>query len=1030
MYRLTCLLLLAVFFNVNTVHAQDKLLLRQPAINNDGSLVAFSFQGDIWTVPSTGGRATRLTIHEAYESNPVFSPDGRQIAFSGDRYGNNDIFVMPVTGGLPKRLTWHSAADNIASWTQPGAILFSTNRDFKRMERPSEVYSISPGGGTEKRILDAVGFDPVVSPNGRFLAFVRGDINPVARYAYTGSSNRDIWLYDTKSKTYTQLPGFKTNDIFPQWAGNNKIYFLSSNDGAYNLYRLSLDDNGKASGKPEKITNYTDESIRSFSISANGTDIVFERDMNLYTMKADKGTATKLMVQISADDRLDPTEQKVMTSGASDFVVSPGGKMLAFTARGEVFIKEADKEKSRSINISNHPYRDGGSAWLNDSTLLFTSDRADGNFDIYLYRSADTTERSMYKSLKHDLQQITNTKEDEGNLVVSPDGKKISYTRGRGTLVVADISPAGKLSNEKILTKGWATPGDVAWSPDSKWVAYSMTDLYANYEVYIQAADNSEKPVNISMHPRSDGNPVWSADGSKLGFLSQRSVGRSTDVWFVWLKKEDWEKDTQDWQDKEPPAADKADAKTKDKKVQPIKIDFDKIYERTVQVTAFPGDEAELAISKDGETFYYTTATNTAKGRDLYSIKWDGKDLKEITKGGTNPGNVVMDKDGKYLYYTKTGGLGRIDLKTSAAESLPYVARINIDYAAERKQVFEEAWRTIRDGYYDPNFHGQNWNKLHDKYQERIINASTSDDFTDMYNLLLGELNSSHMGFTSPDRAQTQTERTGLIGAEIEAVKNGMKVTHVVAEGPSDKISGHLFAGDIITAVNGEDLKENENFYSRLMGMSGEKILLNVLGGNGVKREVVIRPATSLSENLYEEWVQERRDMVDKWSNGKLGYIHIKSMDFPSFEVVEREFTVAGSGKEGLVIDVRYNGGGSTTDYLMSILNYKQHAYTIPRGASENLEKDKLKFRDYYPIGERLVYAAWTKPSIAICNEGSYSNAEIFSHAYKQLGIGKLVGMPTNGSVISTGGKGFIDGSFIRLPGRGWYTKATDQNQE
>jgi C-terminal processing protease CtpA/Prc len=153
-------------------------------------------------------------------------------------------------------------------------------------------------------------------------------------------------------------------------------------------------------------------------------------------------------------------------------------------------------------------------------------------------------------------------------------------------------------------------------------------------------------------------------------------------------------------------------------------------------------------------------------------------------------------------------------------------------------------------------------------------------------------------------------------------------------------------------------------------------------------------------------------------------------MDFPSFEVVEREFTAAGYGKDGIVIDVRYNGGGSTTDYLMTILNYKQHAYTIPRGASENLEKDKLKFRDYYPIGERLVYAAWTKPSIALCNEGSYSNAEIFSHAYKSLGIGKLVGLPTNGSVISTGGKSLMDGSFVRLPGRGWYTKTTDKNQE
>ena len=1021
-------LFIAIVF-MGSLSSTAQLVLRQPAINNDGSLVAFSFQGDIWTVAAAGGKATRLTIHEAYEGNPIFSPDGKQIAFSGARFGNNDIFVIPTGGGMPKRLTWHSAADNISSWTQPDKILFSTSREFKQIERPLEVYTISPKGGTESRMLDAVGFDPVLSPDGRFLAFVRGDINPVARYAYKGSSDRDIWIYDIKNKTYTQLPGFETNDILPQWGSNNSLYFLSSNDGAYNLYRLKM-DNGRANGKPEKLTEYRDESIRSFNISTDGNSIVFEKDMNLYTMKADKGSAKKLDVQISADDRLDATEQKTLTTGANDYALSPNGKMIAFTLRGEVFIKEADKEKSRSINVSNHPFRDIEPAWLNDTTLIFCSDRADGNFDMYLYRSSDTTERSMYKSLKHELKQITKTDGDETSPVVSPDGKKIAYVRGRGTFVVADISADGKLSNEKILSNSWASPAGIAWSPDSKWLAYSINDLYTNEEVYIQAADNSGKAVNVSMHPRADRNPVWSADGSKLGFLSERSVGRSTDVWFVWLKKEDWEKETQDWQDRETPPVD-ATAKPSDKKViKPIKIDFDKIYERAVQVTSFAGDENDLAISKDGETFYYTTATSTAKGRDLYSIKWDGKELKEITKGGTNPTNVTMDRDAKYLYYTKLGALGRIDIKTSLPEPLPFVAKMKIDYTAERTQVFEEAWRTIRDGYYDPKFHGNDWNKLHDKYKERTVNSSTSNDFSYMFNLLLGELNSSHMGLTAPERVETQKETTGLLGTELVPVKDGMRVNHVIPESQSDKAGNKLYEGDIITAVNGEVVNENENFYNQLNGLAGEKVLLNVKDKDGKQREVVVRPAATLVNKLYDEWVADRKKLVDKYSGGKLGYIHIKSMDFASFEVVEREFTVAGYGKEGLIIDVRYNGGGSTTDYLMTILNYKQHAYTIPRGASNDLEKDKLKFREYYPIGERLVYAAWTKPSIALCNEGSYSNAEIFSHAYKQLGIGKLVGVPTNGSVISTGGKSLMDGSFVRLPLRGWYVKATDKDEE
>ncbi len=1015
------------------LQAQNALLLRQPAINNNGSVVAFSFQGDIWTVPSMGGKATRLTIHEAYESTPVFSPDGSQIAFSGTRFGNNDIFVMPTEGGMPKRLTFHSGSDNVSSWTQADKILFSTNREFRQIERPSEVYSISPKGGTESRFLGAIGHAPALSPDGRFVVFERGDLNPVARQDYKGSSDRDLWLYDTQSKTYQQLPDFATNDVFPQWAGSNTIYFLSSIDGAYNIYRLKIDTNGKATDKAEKLTNYKDESIRAFGISADGNTVVFEKDMNLYTMKTTGGAAQKLNVQISADDRLDATEQKVLSTGANEYTVSPNGKLLAYSIRGEIFLKEADKEKSRSINISEHAFRDITPAFLNDSTLLFTSDRANGNFDIYLARSTDTSQRNIFKSLKHERIKITNTSGDETALSISPDGKKIAYVRGRGTFVVADISTDGKLSNEKILADSWDAPNGIAWSPDNKWVAYAVSDLYFNQEVFVQAADNSSKPVNISMHPRTDGRPFWSTDGSKLGFISERSAGRSADIWFVWLKKEDWEKETQDWQERDAPAEAtpaKTGADKKDKTPKLIKIDFDKIHERIVQVTNFTGDESDLIISKDGETFYYTTNSSNAKGRDLYSIKWDGKDLKEITKGGTNPSGVTMDKEGKYLYYTKQGSLGRIDTKTSVAEPLPYISKMKIDYSGERTQVFEEAWRAIRDGFYDPKFHGNDWVKLHDKYKERCINASTGNDFRDMFNLLLGELNSSHMGLSVADRTETQRDATGLIGAEIMPVGDGIKINHIIPDAPADKEKSKLNEGDIITAVNGESISNNINFHELLNGLVNEKVLLTVKSSDGKTREVALRLTASISNNLYEEWVENRKKLVEKYSNGRLGYIHIRGMDFPSFEVVEREFTAAGYGKEGLIIDVRYNGGGSTTDYLMTILNYKQHAYTIPRGASENLEKDKLKFKEYYPIGERLVYAAWTKPSIALCNEGSYSNAEIFSHAYKTLGIGKLVGVPTNGSVISTGGKGLMDGSFVRLPGRGWFTKTTDQNQE
>jgi len=1029
--NLSFILLFVVSLNI--IKASDEYLFRYPAINNDGSKIAFSYQGDIWTVDSKGGTALRLTVNEAYDAVPRFSYDGTKIAFQSDRYGNFDIFVIPSTGGLPKRLTYHSANDAIGNYSKNGEILFTTSRNFKQIEWNPEIYAVNENGGTPYRLNDAFGTNPEKSPNGRFIAYCDG-ISPLVRNEYRGSANKEIFIFDTKNNKYIQLTKFNGNDFYPRWADDNTIYFLGSQKQYYNIFKLSIDSEGNPVGNPIQVTDFSDDNIRYFDLSSDGKTIVFEKGTGLYLLPVNSGKAKKIDIKISEDYITPPVQFKTLTSGINEYSVSPNGKYSAFVIRGEIFVSENNKEKNKSVNITKNPYRDMNPAWLNDTTIIFVSDR-DGKRELFMVRSTDKKQPNFIKSLKFETIKITDSKDEEYLPVISPDGKKIAFIRNRGTLITADISKLGKITNEKELVTNWSSPNGVTWSPDSKYLAYSMENLEANEEVYIQPADNSAKPFNLTMHPRQDYSPVFSPDGSKLGFISTRN-NDNADIWFVWLKQKDWEKTKQDWEDIDDEPAKKDNKKGKDSvKTEPVVIDFENIRERFVQVTSLPGNESDIAISKDGKTFYYVTNRNSRftykADQDLFSIKWDGKDVKQLTTNNARPSAVSLDPTGKYLFMIKQRGtLSKLDLASSKEEALPFVAEMKLDLNEERKQKFDEAWRVINLTFYDPKFHGKDWGKLRQKYEPLALIASTDEDFRDVINMMMGELNASHMGIYPANNPESNKETTGLLGIDIKPVKNGVEVLYVIPNSPADKTESKLFEGDIITSVNGTPIDENVNFYSLFTNTVDKQVYLEVKNKKSETREVIIRPTGSLRELQYNDWVTTRQKLVDKYSNGKLGYIHIQGMDWPSFERFESELALQGEGKDGLIIDVRYNGGGWTTDFLLNILTIKQHAYTIPRGATDNLDKNKDKFKNVYAYSERLPFPVWLKPSITLCNSNSYSNAEIFSHAYKTLNIGKLVGTPTFGAVISTGAYTLIDGSVVRTPGRAWYNKSTDINME
>ncbi len=1030
--------LVCIFLLNTSIHSQNNPLINNPSLSPDGTVMAFNYQGDIWTASVNGLNLKRLTIHEAYDNKPLWNADGNTIAFQSDRFGNNDIFIIPSSGGVPKRITYHSANDQITDFTSENTLLFSTARNFVQVEREPEIHSVNATGGTPTRLLSALGFDATISPNEKFIVFTRGSCR-VEREAYKGPANRDIWLYDIEKDSYYQLTTFEGQDLSPQWKDDTTIYFQSARSGKYNIHKLSIDNKGKKAGVISQLSFLEKTGIDSFHLSKNGNAAVFISGDQVSLLNAATNSISPISIDINSDYRFDPVVRKSFNKDATEIEVSPDGKYSSLVIRGEIFITENDIKKNRTVNVSNSPYRDINVTWLNQNRLLFISDR-DGSNNIYSVATNDPTNKNLFTTLKHTIKQVTKSEEGITNLKLAPNKKEIVFTKGNGKLIIAKISQEGEISNEKVLLNSWDTPSWIAWSPDSKWLTYSVSDLYFNDEVYIHKADNSIKPVNISMHPKSDIGAIWSKDGSKIVFSSNRNNG-DHDIWFVWLRKKDWEKTKQDWEEevdeKKPNSESKSGKETtkKEEEVAEILIDFENIHERQQQVTSFTGGEYLRAVSKDGKTFYYTTG-NSGRGNadvesDLYQISWKGEDKKQLTKGNSRPRNILLTNKEDFLYLISKGKTARVSVKNTKKENLPFSAKMKIDYTMEANQIFDEAWKVIKTRFYDPNHHGQNWETLKNVYKPLALKASTRTDFKIIFNRMLGQINASHMGmYRGEERKSVQNERTGLLGVELERTTNGkLEISYVVPNSAADREASKLKVGDVISSVNGEKVLKTENIYSYLTATNNEKIVLGVVSV-GKEKEVIIRPKTNARADNYNAWVKERKRLTKLYSKGRLGYIHIQGMNWTSFERFERELTAAGSGKEGVVIDVRYNGGGWTTDYLMAVLSVKQHAYTVPRGAAKNLEKEHKSFKDYYPFSERLPLSAWTKPSIALCNQNSYSNAEIFSHAYKELGIGKLVGTPTFGAVISTGGHTLIDGSFIRVPFRGWFVKSSEKNMD
>ncbi len=1007
---------LAAASAVVAVHGAEPTLPRHPAPSPDGSAIAFSWQGDLWTVPAEGGVARRLTAHPAADRFPVFSSDGTLLAFQSDRAGDADVYVMPADGSEPPtRLTYASADDTPACFTADGGEVVFTSDRHDGVRRNPGVYAVPVTGGTPRLASDATGDSPALSPDGTSLAYVRGSTKWY-RSRYRGAANRELWLR-TPDGEHVQLTSFDGDDDHPGWLDGHSLAYLSSRGGRKNVHVLDL-----VTGDSTALTTHAGSDARFPRVAADGSLVAYELEDRIWTVRPGQAPAP-LAIDVPSDRIADPVVRRTESDGASDLAVSPDGTLAAFVVRGDLFLTAVRSEEEQelapppTVRLTDDPARDSEPAWSPDGDALLFTTRRGGSADLYVLRPGDP-EAGWLGSYEFPAEPLVVTDADESAGRFSPGGGRVAYLRGKGDLMVVDAG--GGMPT--LLAEHWL-PLDARWSPDGRWLAYAREDAFANSEIWIVPAAGGE-PYNVSRHPDVDDSPEWSPDGRRLLWRARR-VDHGFDLWGVWLAREDHERTAEEWlaelRENGTTKPEDEDGGTEGPTAPDVEIDFDRLWERVERITTMLGDEGRPLASRDGRRIVF--AADADDGRDLFSVRFDGEDLERLTDGGAEP-EALQQHGGSVFYLDGEGRVRRVGLDGTAGDPVPFAARLTIDVEADRAAIFDEAWRVLGDWFYDPEMHGVDWDAARETYRPWALGASSDADFDDVMDLLAGELDGSHLGYYPP-RAPNP-DAAGFLGASFDPAAGGpgLLVREVLTDSPAAAVGVALEPGDRLLAVDGRPVDPGRNVHRALIGSVGRRVALTVRDRDGGERTAFAEPVPGreLSRLRYGQWVRERRALVDEYSGGRLGYVHIQSMDKPSFEEFERSLYAAAHGKEGLLIDVRSNGGGWTTDYLLTVLMVQRHAWTVPRDAPEGIRA--------YPTSERLPLAAWTRPAATLCDEESYSNAEIFSHAFQSLGRGPLVGRQTFGAVISTGAHWLLDGARWRIPMRGWYVAATGTNME
>ena len=1026
------ILVLIALVAAMTAMADTPLWMRYARISPDGSKIAFCYKGDIYVVPSTGGQAVQLTSQSSYETQPVWSPDGTMLAFASDRKGNFDVFVIPATGGQPKRLTRNSAAETPWTFSPDGKYIYysaSIQDPATSMLFPSgrltEVYKVPVEGGRVTRELSTPAEYITWSGDGSFFVYQdRKGGEDEWRKHHTSSITRDIWRYDVGTGKHTNLTDIGGEDRNPVLSPDGKtVYFLSErNGGSMNIYSFPIDHPSQLN----TVTRFTVNPVRFLSIDRNGT-LCFTQDGELYTMRQG-GQPNKVAVSLWHDDS-DQVQNLSLTRGATDAAVSPDGKMVAFVVRGEVFVTSV--EYSTTKLITNTPEAENWVSWGSDNRTLAYATERNGNWELVL-ATIDRKDDPNFANatlIKEEI-LLPSTTVERTRPCLSPDGKKLAFIEDRFSLKVLDL----KTKQVTQVTDGstwYETNGEFnySWSPDGKWFALefigNQRDPYADIGI-VPATGGTITNITGSAYISED--PRWVMEGNAIMFRSNRygmrshaSWGSQDDVFLAFvnqealdrynLNKEDYEllteaeKEAKKAEEKKAEAAKNSKKKGKDEKAEAdkkadskeVKVELAGIEDRIVRVTPNSSNVSGCMITPDGESLYYLSAFE--KGYDLWKMDLRKHETKLLNKMGGGGADIQASKDGKTLFVLGNSKMQKLTVAGDKLTGIDFKADMKMDLAAERQYMFNHVDKQIEKRFYNLNYHGCDWKANVETYRKFLPHINNNYDFAELLSELLGELNASHTGGRYYPTSGEATADLGLI-FDWDYTGKGLKVDEVVEGGPLAKAKSQVARGTIVEKINGIAIDEENDYTELLNGQAGKKTLLSLYNAKSGKRwEEVVKPISksALSDLLYKRWVKRNAHVVDSLSGGRLGYVHLESMNDASYRDIYSDVLGKYNKRDGIVIDTRFNGGGRLHEDIEVLFSGQKYFTQVVRG------------REACDMPSRR----WNKPSIMLQCEANYSNAHGTPWVYSHDKLGKLVGMPVPGTMTSVSWERLQDSSLI-----------------